>query len=143
MLSGCGSKMHRERTPMKMRVLSAMALAIAFPFPIAAQATGSTHKITVTFNYDFTRTPACNAEVTKKCVQDFNVYDISGGLKNRTKLMVIPVPAGAHGVMKGIAGTTSPLVFEPGKHLLAVTAQTPQGVESDVRSCSVWVTIPQ
>src|SRR5579863_2430140 len=133
--------MHRERTPMKMRVLLAMALAI--PFPIAAQAAGSTHKITVTFNYDFTRTKACKAGLTKNCVQNFNVYDISGGLKNRAKLMVIPVPPGAQGVKKGISGTTSPLIFEPGKHLLAVAAQTPQGVESDLRLCRVWVSIPQ
>ncbi len=128
---------------MKVRVLLAISLAIAFPFPIGAQAAGSTHKITVTFNYDFTRTPACTAEIKKDCIEQFNVYDVSAGFKNRAKLMSIPVPAGAHGPMKGISGTTSPLVFEPGKHLLAVTAQTPQGAESDFRLCRAWVSIPQ
>jgi hypothetical protein len=125
----------------KIPVLSVVTLLIAFP--IAAQMTEATHKITVTFDYDFTRTPACDAEAKKDCVQQFNVYDISDGLKNRTKLMVIAVPPGAHGVMKGISGTTSPLVFEPGKHLLSVAAQTPKGVESDLGLCKVWVSIPQ
>lgn len=120
-----------------------LAMLLIVVFPMTAQMTGSTHKITVTFDYDFTQTPACGGALKKDCVQQFNVYDISGGIDKRTKLMVIPVAPGAHGVVKGISGTTASLVFEPGKHLLSVSAQTPQGTESGADLCEVWVTIPQ
>ena len=111
-----------------------------------------THKISFTFDYDFRVTPACSPEVTHACVQQFNFYDISAGIPKRTKLGSIPVPAGATGLVKGISFTTESFLFNPGKHLVAVSAQMPcrirrsagscNGVESDLSKCSTIVKIP-
>jgi hypothetical protein len=102
----------------------------------------STHKISFTFDYDFGATPACSRKVTTRCVQQFNLYDISQGTTKRVKLGSIPVPAGASGLVKGISGTTEPLLFNSGKHLIAVTAQRPDGSESNPRKCTTIVEIP-
>jgi hypothetical protein len=101
-----------------------------------------THKISFTFDYDFSITPACSRKVTKACVQQFNFYDISQGIPKRVKLGSIPVPTGAHGLVKGISGTTESILFNPGKHRVAVSAQTPDGSESDLRRCKIMVLIP-
>lgn len=100
------------------------------------------HSVTVKFDYDFTKTPACSAKVTKACVQEFVAYDISAGVKHRTKLFVIPVPPGAKGLVQGITGTSPKLDFESGKHLLSVSAQEPDGTESKHRACTTWIEIP-
>ncbi len=102
----------------------------------------STHKISFTFDYDFGATPACSRKVITACVQQFNLYDISQGTTKRVKLGSIPVPAGASGLVKGISGTTEPLLFNPGKHMIAVTAQLPDGSESNPRKCATVVEIP-
>jgi hypothetical protein len=99
------------------------------------------HTITVNFNYDFSKTPSCSEQIRKACIVQFNVYDISAGAKSPTKLFSVPVPPGetkpAHGI------SMSPrLLFEPGKHELAVTAQLPDGKESKVEATSTWVDIP-
>jgi len=117
-----------------------MAVLIALP---SGQATGTKHKISIAFDYDFTPTPACSSSTKTPCIEQFNAYDISAGLGKRTKLISIPVPPGAHGVVKGIVATTPLLVFEPGKHLLAVTAQMSDGTESDPNKCTIWVQIPE
>src|SRR5579862_3293858 len=78
------------------------------------------HAITIKFDYDFKKTPACTAKLTKKCVSEFNVYDISSGAQRRFKLLSIPAPNGATGEVQGITGTTPARVFESGKHLIAV-----------------------
>lgn len=107
-----------------------------------AQVAGSKHTISIHFNYDFTETPVCPAKHGKTCVTQFVLYDISAGLQKRTKLMTFAPPAGASGLVKGITATTPVLVFEPGKHLLAVTAQMSKGDESDPNKCTIWVDIP-
>jgi hypothetical protein len=124
-----------------MKALLLLAIALAAP-AAAAQARRSRHKITIKFDYDFTRTPPCSAKVKKKCVQRFTVYDISAGWAKRTALMSVPVPPGAHGIVNGISATTPLLLFEPGKHWIAVVAQMPEGAESDPYRCTVWVEIP-
>jgi len=101
-----------------------------------------THSITVKFDYDFEVNPACNSKVTKDCVRQFNLYDISRGAAKRTKLASFPVPVGASGVMKGIAFTTPPMPLGAGNHVLAVTAQMPGGQESDVSKCITSVKSP-
>jgi hypothetical protein len=101
-----------------------------------------THKISFTFDFDFRITPACSREATKACVQQFNFYDISQGIPKRVKLGSIPVPAGARGLVKGISGTTESILFNPGRHRVAVSAQTPDGSESDLRKCAIMVQIP-
>lgn len=118
--------------------LAALALALASP----GQSTNRKHTIALKFNYDFRITPACSPKVTADCVQQFVAYDISAGIAKRTKLLVIPLPEHAKGFVKGIAATSPPLLFEPGKHLLAVSAQMPNGKESYPALCTVWVRVP-
>ncbi len=104
------------------------------------QAQPPKHTIVVKFDYDFTAVPACSQKVSKKCIAKFVVYDISGG--KPYKLFEIPVPADASGAVKGISGESQPLLFESGKHLLAVTAQKDSGEESSASASAVWVKIP-
>ena len=120
---------------------TALFLGLAFLANAQPQATSASHSITVKFNYDFKKTPACSGTVKTNCVQQFNVYDISGGPANRIKLFTISVPAGATGAVTGITGTSPKLIFETGKHFLGVTAQTPSGVESDPGACQTFVEI--
>jgi hypothetical protein len=116
---------------------AALALALA----TGGQTGSSKHSITLTFDYDFRTMPVCSSGVIKNCVAQFNVYDISAGVTKRTKLFSSPPPPGATGVVKGIRLTTPTLLFESGKHMLAVTAQTPAGTESDPKQCITWVEI--
>jgi len=98
--------------------------------------------IKVTFDYDFTITPACSAKVTEGCVQQFNLYEVSLGISRRARLLSIPVPAGATGFVKGISATTEPYLFDSGRHRLAVSAQMPNGQESDLSKCATLITVP-
>jgi hypothetical protein len=118
-----------------------IALALGMAPTAGAQAPSAQHSLTVKFDYNFNFTPACSATVTKSCVQQFNVYDISGGTKNRIMLFSVPVPPGAKGIVKGITQTSQQLVFEPGKHFIGVTAQMPNGKESNPASCQTSVQI--
>lgn len=122
------------------RTLVAMVLVYALTGTV--QETQRKHKLSFTFDYDFGVTPACSKTVKKGCVQLFNLYDISAGKPKGVKLGSIPVPSGATGFVKGISATTEPLLFESGRHLLAVTAQMPNGLESDSSKCTVWVEVP-
>lgn len=106
------------------------------------QTSQHTHRITFTFDYDFSVTPACSQEVKRACVQRFNFYEISPGISKRELLGSIPVPRDAKGLVKGISGTTEPFPFEPGKHRVAVAAQMPDGTESDLRKCTTIITTP-
>ena len=97
------------------------------------------HSITVKFDYDFTKTPACTANTTSKtCVKEFEVYDVSGG---RYKLFSIPVPDGAKGLVKGITGQSPARTFEPGTHFLSVTAQNAMGIESETNAAKITVEV--
>jgi hypothetical protein len=106
------------------------------------EAAGSRHKVTVRFRYDFRNTPPCSATLTHSCIARFNLYDISAGVGKRKMLMSIPVPNRVRRGMNEISATTPPLLWEPGKHLLAVVAELPKGIESDPKDCTVWVQIP-
>lgn len=125
-----------------MKALTILVLACAAALTCVPQSTGSKHKISIKFNYDFSQTPVCPAKNAKSCVTQFNLYDISAGVQKRTKLMSFPPPVGATGMVKGITATTPLLVFEPGRHLLAVTAQMSKGDESDPNKCRIWVDVP-
>lgn len=101
------------------------------------------HKVTVKFDYDFGKTPACSAKVKTKCVQKFVAYDISAGVKNRVELFEIQLPAKPEGVVPGIGGKSpAKLDFESGKHLISVVAREPDGTESKHRACTTWIDIP-
>jgi hypothetical protein len=95
--------------------------------------------ITVAFDYDFRLNPACSSTLTKKCVKEFNVYDITSG--GRTKLFSIPAPAGAVGKVKGISGTSPGIQLVAGKHIFAVTAESAEGMESDSSACATTVKV--
>ena len=97
------------------------------------------HSITVQFDYDFTKTPACTAKVTKACVQKFDVYDISGD--KPYLLFSIPAPPNAQGVMKGITATSPRMWFAIGRHRIGVSAQMPDGEKSPPRDCKVIIEI--
>jgi hypothetical protein len=121
----------------------ALLWAVIFVAPISWGQTGSSkHSITLKFDYDFRLTPACTSEMKKNCVERFEVYDISAGLAKRTKLTSLPAPSEAEAFVKGISVTTPSLLFESGKHLLAVIARTSDGQESDPMRCTAWVEIP-
>jgi hypothetical protein len=121
----------------------ALLLAFIFVAPLAwGQPDASKHSIILKFDYDFRLTPACTSATKKNCVERFEVYDISAGLAKCTKLACLAVPSDAKGLVKGLSVTTPSLLFETGKHLLAVTAQMPNGKESDPMKCTVWVEIP-
>ncbi len=113
------------------------------PSPAPAPAPAK-HTVTVHFDYDFDGTPACPQPKDKPCVQQFIVYDISGGTlpEQRFQLFTVPVPPDAKGAVKGITGTSPPLSFESGRHLIAVTAQMPDKKESNPSVCQFWVTVP-
>jgi hypothetical protein len=117
-------------------VLTATAIAVA------AQNPPGTHTISISFQYDFGKMPACSAQIKKSCVAKFNVYDITAGLAKRTLLVSIPPPADAKAALTPIRGTTPPKSFDSGKHLLAVAAETSEHVESDLNQCTVSVQIP-
>jgi hypothetical protein len=113
------------------------------PAPAPASAPAK-HTITVRFDYDFNRTPACPQPKDKPCVAQFIVYDISAGTmpEKRFKLFTVAVPPDAKGAVRGIKGTSPPLAFQPGKHLLAVAAQMPDKKESNPAACQFWLTVP-
>ena len=104
------------------------------------------HTITVRFNYDFNRTPPCSAATAGKlCVQQFVVYDVSLGPlpKQRTRLFSFPVPPNAKGTMRDIKQVSPPLDFAPGRHMISVTAQTPdEKSESSLTASTTWIKIP-
>ncbi len=124
-LAGCGHLSRRGD----------QAIAQAAPPPDPA----NRHTVTVKFDYDFSKTPACPAKSpSKTCVKRFDVYDVSGG---RYKLFTIPAPEGATGMVKGITGRGPERTFEPGTHLIAVTAENATGVESDTNAAKISVEV--
>ena len=109
--------------------------------PPCPQAPQVMHSISGTFDYDFTKTPACKAKKQQNCVAQFVLYDVSIGVPKRKQLVVIPLPANPKGAVKKIPWSTGCLVFESGKHRLAVRAQEPNGQESHVKQCESCTTI--
>jgi hypothetical protein len=107
--------------------------------PAPASSDSAMHSITLTFDYDFTKTPACSATVKKHCVAKFSVYDISGD--KPYFLFSAPVPEGAHGLVKGITATSPRLLFAVGKHRIAVSARDPDGSESPPHDCKTIIEI--
>ena len=123
-----------------LKAMLLFAIVFSTPFASSAQSQQPKHTVTITFDYDFTANHSCSPTVAKKCVARFNVYDISGG--KPYKLFSLPAPAGANGPVKAITGGSQPLLFEPGKHLFAVTAQMASGEESYPGASTVWAAVP-
>jgi len=100
------------------------------------------HVVTVTFDYDFSKTPACTAKITKHCITQFIAYDISASAENPIMLFPIPLPPNPSGSVKGIIKASPPLDFESGKHLVSVSAMSADGTHSKRSLCTTWITIP-
>lgn len=97
--------------------------------------------VTVTFNYDFSKYPPCSATVTKKCIQQFNVWEVSAD--KPIFLFTIPVPPNATGLVKDITGTSpKKRVFYTGPHRFGVSAKMarPDG-ESNPYLCMVFAQV--
>jgi hypothetical protein len=119
-------------------VLAAGPLALAAR-PAPQDKGANMHRVSVQFDYDFTKNPPCGEKPgMKNCVKQFDVYDVSG---ERFKLFSIPVPKEAKGMVKGISGQSPARVFLPGTHFLAVTAENAEGVESDSNVAKIRVEI--
>ena len=123
---------------------SSSATATASPIPGTPPPTTShgTHTVTVTFDYDFRQTPACTSKLTSHCVSQFIAYDISVSAKTPTLLFPIPLPTNPTGLAKGITKAGPPLDFESGKHIIAVSAMSPDGSHSKRNLCTTPITIP-
>lgn len=140
-----GSAMTRSAQPQgpaKPTVVAATRCTTTTPLPPDS----SCHVVTVTFNYDFSRTPSCSAKVTKGCVIQFNVYDISqdvdnpGEPKHPVELFTIAAQPGQTKPRHGLTGKSDHLLFANGRHAIAVTAAT-AGSESLMKACTTWIDI--
>jgi hypothetical protein len=107
--------------------------------PVEAHAGSSKHVVTLKFDYDFTKVHACSPSVKKKCLKQFNVYDLSGNTP--FLLFSFPAPSGSTGIVKDITAKSPLLLFEDGSHRLGVAAQTAEGSESDPHLCTTLVEI--
>jgi hypothetical protein len=97
--------------------------------------------VTVTFNYDFSQFPPCSVTVTKKCIQQFNVYEVSGS--KPVFLFSIPVPANAKGKVNEITGSAPrKRAFFTGPHRFGVSAKMPgANAESDPYECMTFAQV--
>jgi len=120
----------------------AVAALLAGAFMCWAQTSSGKHTFTVKFTYDFRAMPACSEKVRKNCVAQFNLYDLSAGYKSRTKLFYIPVGTVTEASVKEYTATSPLILFESGRHLIGMAAQTAENVESDPRACKTWFEIP-
>jgi hypothetical protein len=119
--------------------IAAAALALAASAGMAL-ATPGQHTLTVAFNYDFTTDNACSASVTKACVLQFNIYDVTTGTP--VKLFSVPAPPGATSAVTGITGTSGLLPMKSGVHTFGATAQMADGTESSPNASTATATVP-
>ena len=117
-------------------VLAGATLALT---AAVSNATTGQHVMTVTFNYDFTTDNACSATVTKGCLQQFNIYDITTGTP--LKLFSVPAPPGASSAVTGITGTSALLPLKSGVHTFGATAQMADGTESSPNASTATATV--
>jgi hypothetical protein len=118
-----------------MACLCVMGLLLAVT---AAKAAPGQHTVAVTLNYDFTTDGACSSTVTKGCVQQFNIYDVTTGTP--VKLFTVTAPAGASGPVTGITGTSALLTLRSGVHVFGATAQMADGTESNPNASTATAT---
>jgi hypothetical protein len=136
----------RTRVPAFVRRVAGVAMAfvvvVIATLSIAAPLTNATtgqHILTVTFNYDFTSDNACSATVTKACLQQFNIYDVTLGTP--VKLFTVPAPSGANSAITGITGTSALLALKSGVHTFGATAQMADGTESSPNASTATATV--
>ncbi|HTQ97976.1 MAG TPA: hypothetical protein VMH89_14285 [Candidatus Acidoferrum sp.] len=107
----------------------------------APAAADGKHRISFTFDYDFRNTPACTKKTATHCVKRFVLYDLSAGIEKKTTLGTAPLPEHPKGLMH-VSATTDPILFDPGRHLIAVSAEMDDGTQSDPRRCTTIVKVP-
>jgi hypothetical protein len=117
-------------------VLAALAAVV----PVRPQTPPKTHTVRVKFDYNFKRFHSCENKRKAPCLKQFNVYNVTD-TGRRILLFSIPAPPGAKGEVKDITGASKPLVFAPGQHMIAVTAETDGGGESDPHDCQTMVNV--
>jgi hypothetical protein len=118
---------------------SAVAL-LSLAATTSTNATPGQHTLTVTFNYDFTVDNACSASVTKACLLQFNIYDVTTGTP--VKLFSVPAPPGATSAVTGITSTSGLLPMKSGVHIFGATAQMADGTESSPNASTATATVP-
>jgi hypothetical protein len=116
----------------------AMWLCVVLTLAGSVAGTPGQHILTVTLNYDFTVDNACSTTVTKSCVQQFNIYEVTSGTP--VKLFSVPAPLGANSAVTGIAGTSAPLSMKSGVHIFGATAQMADGSESSPNASTATAT---
>jgi len=99
------------------------------------------HAFSVTFDFDFRKTPACGAGPVIGCVNGFVVYDISAGENHRLRLFEIPLPPKPEGVVQGITVTSPPLDFRTGNRQIEVVAREFGDTESSTAAYTTWIYI--
>lgn len=107
---------------------------------VGLRAAPGQHTVAVMLNYDFTTDAACSSTVTKNCLQQFNVYDVT--TSPPIKLFSIAAPAGATGAVTGITGTSGLLQLRSGVHIFGATAQMADGTESLPNASTATATAP-
>lgn len=101
------------------------------------------HYVTVQFNYNFWRTPACSETVKAACVEEFVAYDVTDGVKSPKELFEIKLPAKPVGIVQGITGKSPmKIAFPSNKRLISVVAREPDGTESKYEACTTSIVIP-
>jgi hypothetical protein len=97
--------------------------------------------VSVTFDYDFSTFPPCSTKVTKKCIQQFNVWEVSA--PTPIFLFSIPVSPDAKGLVKGITGSAAKKrALYTGPHRFGVSAKMlPPGGESNPYQCMVFAQV--
>jgi hypothetical protein len=109
--------------------------------PAAPTQSAVMRSVTVKFDYDFTKFPPCSEKITKKCVKQFNVYEVSGD--KPIFLFSIPVPPNAKGKMTGINGSAPQKhPFFTGPHRFGVSAKGPDpNYESNPYDCVTFAQV--
>lgn len=104
------------------------------------------HFVTVTFNYDFSKTPPCSTtKPVHPCADHFSIFETTAGLgkDKRIPLFDVPLPAKASGAVKGITQQSPKRYdFVLGWHKLCVAALDVNGRKSTLRfcdSCGTWI----
>ena len=118
----------------------AATAAIAVTMAALTSAAPGQHTLSVSLNYDFTTDNACSTTVTKACLQQFNIYDLTTGTP--VKLFTFPAPSGATGPVTGISATSALLPLKAGVHTFAATAQMADGTESSPNASTATATVP-
>jgi len=108
------------------------------------------HYITVTFDYDFTKTPPCSTSkkhAVHPCAGQFSIFETTNGTSQRHRILLfnVPLPPYPQGVVKGIT-LKSPQKIDLvlGWHKLGVAAMDPIGWESTLQfcdSCATWINV--